>query len=267
MKAEDNLFPYVTLVEGSAPAAPAAGRQKAFIDSADHKLKRVSSAGTVTTIEGGSSGATTGYPPGSADIPPVSANAKDDEFDGTSLVTWTNGPTAPTTFNRNSTRAHHAFLRSNGNTTNAVVVYQSTPSTPFTITTKIAAAHHGTNNYASVILTTASPTGSSPLYIVGPDSPSATTTQVDRQKWNTFATSGFSSASAVNFANTRGPWYIKVVVNSTTSVDSFVSTDGYAWVQIEAAFNPGFTIGSMGLGVVEGSGPDMSAYVDFFRIT
>lgn len=56
MKAEDNPFPYVTLVEGTTPAAPAAGRQREFIDSADHKLKRVNSAGTVTTVEGGSGG-------------------------------------------------------------------------------------------------------------------------------------------------------------------------------------------------------------------
>lgn len=52
MKAEDNPFPYITLVEGAAPAAPSAGRQKEFIDSADHKVKRINSAGTVTTIEG-----------------------------------------------------------------------------------------------------------------------------------------------------------------------------------------------------------------------
>lgn len=56
MKAEDNLFPYITLVEGAAPSTPSAGRQKEFIDSADHKLKRVDSAGAVTIIEGGGAG-------------------------------------------------------------------------------------------------------------------------------------------------------------------------------------------------------------------
>jgi hypothetical protein len=44
-----------TFVEQTTPSSPAAGSQKLFIDSADHKLKRVNSSGTVTTIEGASS--------------------------------------------------------------------------------------------------------------------------------------------------------------------------------------------------------------------
>lgn len=55
-KASDNLFPKLLVVEGSAPASPAAGGQALFIDSADHKLKRKNSSGTVTTIEGSGSG-------------------------------------------------------------------------------------------------------------------------------------------------------------------------------------------------------------------
>lgn len=55
-KASDNNFPSVLLVEGSAPASPAASHQRLFIDSADHKLKRVDSAGAVTTVEGGGAG-------------------------------------------------------------------------------------------------------------------------------------------------------------------------------------------------------------------
>lgn len=55
-KASDNLFPKVLITEGSAPASPAAGGQALFIDSADHKLKRKNSSGTVTTIEGGGGG-------------------------------------------------------------------------------------------------------------------------------------------------------------------------------------------------------------------
>jgi hypothetical protein len=52
-KASDNPYPSLLVVEGSAPASPAAGNQRVFIDSADHKLKRKNSSGTVTTIEGG----------------------------------------------------------------------------------------------------------------------------------------------------------------------------------------------------------------------
>lgn len=49
---ENNLSPYLTLVEGTEPSAPAAGQQRVYIDSTTHKLKRTNSSGTDTTIEG-----------------------------------------------------------------------------------------------------------------------------------------------------------------------------------------------------------------------
>lgn len=53
VKASDNEYPSVLVKEGSTPASPSSGDQRVFIDSADHKLKRVNSGGTVTTIESG----------------------------------------------------------------------------------------------------------------------------------------------------------------------------------------------------------------------
>ena len=51
-KASNNQFPSVLVTEqGSAPAGPAAGDQRIFIDSADHHLKRVDSGDTVVDIE------------------------------------------------------------------------------------------------------------------------------------------------------------------------------------------------------------------------
>jgi hypothetical protein len=55
-KASDNLFPYVHVVPAAAPASPAAGSQRLYLDSADsNKLKRKDSSGTVVSIEGGGS--------------------------------------------------------------------------------------------------------------------------------------------------------------------------------------------------------------------
>ena len=51
-KASDNEFPSLLVKEGSAPSSPAAGDQRLYIDTADHKLKRKNSGGSVTTIEG-----------------------------------------------------------------------------------------------------------------------------------------------------------------------------------------------------------------------
>lgn len=52
----NNPFPSVLIVESTVPASPAAGDQRIYIDSADHKLKRVNSSGTVTTVEGAGGG-------------------------------------------------------------------------------------------------------------------------------------------------------------------------------------------------------------------
>lgn len=48
--ASDNIFPKLILVEGAAPASPAASDFKLYVDSSDHLLKMKNSAGTVTTF-------------------------------------------------------------------------------------------------------------------------------------------------------------------------------------------------------------------------
>ncbi len=50
--------------EISTPSNPASGKQRVFVDSADHKLKRINSSGTVIVIEGAASGDVVG--PGSS---------------------------------------------------------------------------------------------------------------------------------------------------------------------------------------------------------
>ena len=53
-KASDNEYPSLLVKEGTAPASPASGDQRLFIDSADHLLKVKDSAGTVTAVGSGS---------------------------------------------------------------------------------------------------------------------------------------------------------------------------------------------------------------------
>jgi hypothetical protein len=55
----DNPYPKVIVVEGTAPASPAAGRQALYIDTADHHWKRKNSGGTVTDLETGGGAALT----------------------------------------------------------------------------------------------------------------------------------------------------------------------------------------------------------------
>lgn len=68
--ASDNPFPSLLVTEGSAPASPAAGKQRVFIDSADHLLKVKNSSGTVSSVGGSGSGSITasGYTQSTAKI-------------------------------------------------------------------------------------------------------------------------------------------------------------------------------------------------------
>jgi len=50
-KASDNAFPSILITEGTEPSAPAAGKQRLYIDSTTHKLKRTDSSGTDVTLE------------------------------------------------------------------------------------------------------------------------------------------------------------------------------------------------------------------------
>ena len=78
------------------------------------------------------SGGGSGYPPGSPDAPPTSPNAKDDEFDGSSSVTWTSTPTAPNAWDINTTSPDCAYWTANSGGASATYVgkYQSVPSMP-----------------------------------------------------------------------------------------------------------------------------------------
>lgn len=51
-KASDNAFPSILITEGTEPSAPAAGKQRLYIDSTSHLLKATNSSGTDRTIEG-----------------------------------------------------------------------------------------------------------------------------------------------------------------------------------------------------------------------
>src|SRR6187551_2636854 len=50
-KASDNAFPSLLITEGTEPSAPAAGKQRLYIDSTTHLLKATNSSGTDRTIE------------------------------------------------------------------------------------------------------------------------------------------------------------------------------------------------------------------------
>jgi len=71
-------------------------------------------------------------------------------------------------------------------------------------------------------------------------------------------------------ASITGPWRppfgIRMVYNSSSSVDVFLSHGGGGWIKLAAAINPGFTIGIAGVGGdMSASGFSTEAYFDYFN--
>jgi hypothetical protein len=50
-KASDNAFPSLLITEGTEPSAPAAGKQRLYIDSTSHHLSLTNSSGTETDLQ------------------------------------------------------------------------------------------------------------------------------------------------------------------------------------------------------------------------
>jgi len=57
-KASDNAFPSILITEGTEPSAPAAGKQRLYIDSTTHLLKATNSSGVDRNIEASAIGGT-----------------------------------------------------------------------------------------------------------------------------------------------------------------------------------------------------------------
>lgn len=209
--------------------------------------------------------------PTKADMDPFppqrTPGAGDDEFDGLSSVTWSNGPTAPTTWDRDTTSPGRGYLRANGSGSAFVSVLQNVPSAPFTIVTRVNSNRRGGSNLGlGIVLGPASPTTGSKILWFGPNYNGGS--QVwQRLLYNSWSTSSFVGAQTVNaFNNWDGPLWIKVVATTTTNIAIYVSTDGEIWTLVESGLNPGFTVGVMGIGMSENGTADLEGVADFFRV-
>lgn len=199
---------------------------------------------------------------------PRTPGSKDDEFDGLSSVSWSNGPTAPTTWDINTTAKGFGYLRANGSGTNFVSVIQAVPgSYPFTITAKVNSTRRGNTHLGlGLVMGPASPTTSSKILYFGPTWQSSHISQ--RLIYNTWAATSFVGAATANVLDRwGGPAYLRFVVTSATNLAVYASMDGVLWTVVETGLNPGFTPGVMGLGLCENGTADLEGVAEFFRVT
>lgn len=203
-----------------------------------------------------------------ADVAPSSPSAYNDEFDGTSSVTWSPTVTAPNAVDRNTTFPGAMYLKASGSGGAYVGRTQPVPgSYPYTIQTKLlTTTARGNNHRGGGILLAPSGygTGTTIFYFGNVYNNGHTITRVTAQAGGTF-----SSQSAAP-TPLRFPLYLRVVVNSATSISTYFSTNGFIWQLVEANFNPGFTPALMGLVGSEESGATtgqtMECAFDHFRV-
>jgi hypothetical protein len=92
--ASDNPFPSLLVTEGTAPASPASGKQRVYIDSTSHQLSRKNSSGTVVNLETNQTAAAAliglkVYAPSSQTISTISGTSMADVDATNMIVTFT----------------------------------------------------------------------------------------------------------------------------------------------------------------------------------
>lgn len=198
------------------------------------------------------------------DTPPAVPNAKDDEFDGTSSVSWTQFG-SPNTWNINSTLTGHAYLKASGSGGTLVGVVQAVPSFPFTATVKLKGTTRRANFHRGGGLCFF-PAGaisgvSAPVYYGLVHN---TNFEIDRVKYSDLSTFG---SQTQQYSGPITPVYLRAIVNSATSVDLAFSQDGVGFVTHVAAYNPTFSIGQIGLANSEESAlGGVESWFEWFRV-
>jgi hypothetical protein len=275
-KMSENLSPFLTLVEqGSDPTTPGAGNQLIYSKSGGVYVRN--HAGTVTgpfgTGGGGGSdvvNVATGAGSveidglkGSPDAKPGSPNAADDEFNA--LSGWTtlgsldinNVTDFPSNLHLGNTSIGYAV---NG-------IYKACPSIPFTVTAKLTDSYTASNyTQAALMLAESSP---GKLYLLGPLFGGYTTLPSDLLNATWTNRTARSSVTDLNISVAMyGPFWLRMVVNSSSNIDLFYSWNGYVWYTKATATNPGFTVGAVGLAVAGNtSGGKVEAVFDWIRFS
>lgn len=140
--------------------------------------------------------------------------------------------------------------------------YQASPSTPFTIVTKVTDADlTGNYNACGLLVGVADPTsGAFVTNVVTWNS----NRKFNAEKFTNRTTFGSTVGGGEN--NPGLPVYLAMVVNSTSSIDYYWSFNGYSWRKYVSANNPSLTVGSVGLAMKSENASGFSCAFDYLRI-
>jgi hypothetical protein len=209
-------------------------------------------------------GAIGGWPTNYADNTPSSPHAKDDEFDGTTLTSWTTTPTAPSVMDTNSTAAGKLYIETPVSSAALRGKYQSIPSYPFACAAKLT-SHTATagSSRTGIFIAPSGPTNATGTYHISWIQNLGAVAVCNQQFGGTFGSNAGSSVQPSQ------PLYLQILCTSATSVSFLVSLDGVIWTTI-VTLNPagaGITPGVMGLyASSEGLASPVTARFEWFRI-
>ena len=191
---------------------------------------------------------------GSPDVVPASPSSYDDEFE--SLSGWTTLGSLNTSNVTDFPSHWHVKKATIGLQIHGI--YKAAPSTPFTVTAKFSdIMYAGNYNEYGLALGDSTPTAWWSMSLSVYPSPWS----IQNDVW----TNNTSRSGATNYSQYDQPRYLRLIVNSSTSVDVRVSMNGLIWDPVVNALNPGFA-SKVGI-VVSANGVDAEAAVDWIRFT
>jgi hypothetical protein len=141
--------------------------------------------------------------------------------------------------------------------------YLASPATPFTAVTCVHAHPYGNYMTAGLLVGVADPaTGA---FVVN-EYAYNTALKVFGESYTNRTTYNTTFGANVVLVNYPAAIYLAMVVNSTTSIDVYMSADGYIWFKYNAAVNPGLTVGSVGLGMKSQNAGGFTAAFEYLRL-
>jgi hypothetical protein len=264
--------------DGSDFTNPDADYRRLFLGE-DGSLHLKDSAGTVTNVAGAGgsdlvqtwSGGGSVYISGLAGSPDIRVAAtNDNEFETTDVADPMTGWTtlgAPTAHDMNSTAKSHYYVSKSATAgPGQHGIYKANPSTPFTVTCKLSdVTLTGDDNGAGLFVGESTP-GKMLLLSVNFNSGVASRRKLLHQIWTNPTT--YSSTVATTEGTLEAPIYLRLVVTSSTNISAYYSANGYVWRLAASATNPSFTVGSVGLMMLQNNASfDMAAIFDWIRFT
>ncbi len=155
------------------------------------------------------------------------------------------------------------YYRDDASSTAWVGRYLASPSTPFTAIVKLM-DFNADNNYneAGLLIGVSDPT-SGAFVCCGAAYSSTPIVEVEKFSNPTTYSANHGNVNARLWAF---PIWLAAVVNSTSSINYYMSRNGRVWRKFINASDPGFTVGSVGLGMKSEHSSGASAAFDFLRI-